>query len=114
MGAMGTFAASLGLNCTYSHVTDSSKDWSKFAEDVPRKSMARTMIQMVNAINKQNFGGRNMVTCYSCHRGAERPKVIPSLADQYSVPLEDPNEVEIVGQAPARPSPGPPPHHVIP
>jgi len=58
MGTMGFFAASLGLNCVYCHVAESLEDWQKFAEDVPRKRMARTMIQMVNNINKNNFGGR--------------------------------------------------------
>src|SRR5215831_16510776 len=52
MGTMGFFSASLGLNCVFCHVDESLQDWKKFAEDVPRKRMARTMIQMVNAINK--------------------------------------------------------------
>ena len=104
MDTMGFFAASLGLNCVYCHVSESLENWDKFAEDVPRKNVARQMILMVNAINKNNFGGRAALTCYSCHRGAEHPKVIPSLADQYSVPQEDPNEVEIVKDAQPGPS----------
>src|SRR5450631_2608582 len=35
MDTMGFFAASLGLNCTYCHVTESLGNWEKFAEDVP-------------------------------------------------------------------------------
>ena len=104
MDTMGFFAASLGLNCVYCHVAESMENWDKFAEDVPRKETARAMILMVNAINKGSFGGRRALTCYSCHRGAEHPKVVPSLADQYSIPLEDPNEIEIVKDAPAGPS----------
>ena len=104
METMGFFSASLGLNCTYCHVTESLGNWEKFAEDVPLKRTARSMILMVNAINKDNFQGRRVVTCYSCHHGGHRPKVIPSLAEQYSTPDEDPNEVEIVGSAPAGPS----------
>ena len=104
MDTMGFFSASLGLNCTYCHVTESLGNWEKFAEDVPLKRTARRMILMVNAINKDNFQGRRVVTCYSCHHGGQRPKVIPSLAEQYSTPDEDPNEVEIVGSAPAGPS----------
>src|SRR5271165_4239972 len=99
MDTMGFFAASLGLNCVYCHVSESMENWDKFAEDVPRKQTARAMILMVNAINKNNFGGRRALTCYSCHRGAERPKVVPSLADQYTVPVEDPDEIEIVKDA---------------
>ena len=50
---------------------------------------------MVDAINKANFGGKRVVTCYTCHRGADRPKNIPSLVEQYSAPPDDdPNEVE--------------------
>jgi len=104
MDTMGFFAASLGLNCVFCHVSESLENWDKFAEDVPRKNVARQMILMVNEINKSHFGGRRALTCYSCHRGAEHPKVIPSLADQYSVPQEDPNEVEIVKDAPPGPS----------
>jgi hypothetical protein len=58
----------------------------------------------VNDINKTRFGGRRALTCYSCHRGAETPRVMPSLADQYGVPAEDPNLVEIVPDAPAGPT----------
>jgi photosynthetic reaction center cytochrome c subunit len=100
MDTMGFFAASLGLNCVYCHVSESLENWDRFADDVPRKRMARSMILMVNDINKTRFGGRRALTCYSCHRGAETPRVIPSLADQYGVPSEDPNLVEIVPDAP--------------
>jgi outer membrane lipoprotein-sorting protein len=106
---MGFFAASLGLNCVYCHVSESLQNWDKFADDVPRKRMSRLMIQMVNAINRNNFGGRPVVTCYSCHHGSERPKAIPSLAEQYGVPAEDPNEIEIVAQAQS----GPPPDQIL-
>ena len=60
------------------------------------------MISMVNDLNRRAFGGRRAVTCYSCHRGTGQPKVIPNLAEQYSTPPpDDPNEIEILGQAPA-------------
>src|SRR6266849_8384425 len=105
MGTMGFFSASLSLNCTDCHVSESSGDWGKYADDTAPKRTARRMILMVNALNKESFGGRRAVTCYSCHRGTTRPKVIPSLADQYSSPPpDDPNEVEIFGKASATPS----------
>jgi len=104
MATMGFFSASVGLNCVYCHVAESLQDWQKFAEDVPRKRMARTMIQMVNTINKSNFGGRRVITCYSCHHGNERPKDVPSLAIQYGTPEEDPNEIEIPPQAVSGPT----------
>jgi photosynthetic reaction center cytochrome c subunit len=92
MDTMGMFAAALSLNCTDCHKTD---DWAAFAEETPLKQTARRMVLMVNTINRTNFGGRKVVTCYTCHRGDTRPKVAPSLTLQYGVPFDDPNEVEI-------------------
>src|SRR3954447_25263354 len=98
MGTMGFIAASLSMNCIDCHVTDSASDVAKFADDTPLKQTARKMILMVKALNSTNFGGKAIVTCYSCHRGADRPRGIPSLADQYGTPPpEDPDDVEIVG-----------------
>ncbi len=109
MATMGFFSASLGLNCVYCHVPESLQDWKKFADDVPRKRVARTMIEMVNAINKSNFGGRRAITCYSCHHGNQSPKDIPSLALQYGTPEEDPNEIEI----PSPPVSGPSANEIL-
>jgi hypothetical protein len=62
------------------------------------------MLQMVDTLNKSNFGGRQVITCNTCHSGNPRPKNVPSLALQYSTPDEDPNEVEIPLQPPKGPS----------
>jgi hypothetical protein len=104
MDTMGFFSASLGSNCVHCHVDESLTHWEKFAEDVPRKRAARQMIQMVNTLNSANFGGAHVVTCYSCHHGDVRPENVPSLLSQYSLPVEDPNKVEIVPDAPPDPS----------
>jgi len=109
MATMGFFSASVGLNCVYCHVPESLQDWKKFADDVPRKRVARTMIEMVNAINRNNFGGRRAITCYSCHHGNQSPKGIPSLALQYGTPEEDPNEIEI----PSPPVSGPSANEIL-
>jgi hypothetical protein len=62
------------------------------------------MMLMVDALNRTYFGGKREVTCYSCHRNAERPKITPVLAEQYGTPpSEDPEE--IAQQAPGAPSP---------
>jgi len=93
MGTMGFIAAALSMNCSECHDTSSS---AAFASDNPRKQMARRMMVMVDAFNKANFGGKREVTCYSCHRGDARPKVTPSLAEQYSTPPpDDPDEIEL-------------------
>jgi hypothetical protein len=97
MGTMGFFSASLGLNCTDCHGGASASDWANYAIDTPLKSRALQMIAMVKSINAANFGGRPFVTCYTCHRGSQRPKVIPSLAVQYGEPpAEDPDEIELL------------------
>jgi photosynthetic reaction center cytochrome c subunit len=93
MDTMGFFAASLSWNCTDCHGDDAVDDWANFAKDTPKKTTARKMIQMVNALNKNNFAGSRLVTCYTCHRGDADPKITPSLVIQYTDPFEDPNEV---------------------
>jgi hypothetical protein len=94
MATMGFFSASLGETCTDCHSAESGGDWAKYADDNPRKNTARGMIGMVNAINKTYFGGRREVTCYSCHRGVERPDVTPNLADLYGPPpSKEPDEL---------------------
>ena len=105
METMGFFAASLSLNCTDCHVSESSGDWARYADDTPLKRATRRMILMVNNLNQTSFGGRRAVTCYSCHRGTTQPKAIPNLAEQYSTPPpDDPNEIEILGSQAAAPS----------
>src|SRR5262245_15744110 len=95
MNTMGFFAASLALNCTDCHGGASASDWANYAVDTPLKNRARAMVKMVNAINEANFGGRPFVTCYTCHRGSQKPKAVPSLAQQYGEPPpDDPDEVE--------------------
>src|SRR5262245_61789622 len=57
MDTMGMFAAALSLNCIDCHTAESVGTWDKFADDTPLKRTSRRMIQMVNAINKDNFAG---------------------------------------------------------
>src|SRR5947209_6636228 len=86
LGTMGFFAASLSLNCTDCHTAESGGSWARYADDTPLKNTARRMVVMVNSINKADFGGERKVTCYTCHRGSQRPEVTPSLAEQYGTP----------------------------
>ena len=94
MDTMGMFSAATSMNCTDCHTSDSTTTWDKFANDTPLKQTARKMLLMVNAINKDNFRGVRSVSCYTCHQGERRPKVIPSLVVQYSAPMEDPDEID--------------------
>jgi photosynthetic reaction center cytochrome c subunit len=88
LGTMGIMCASLGFDCSECHVGAGTEkvDW---AADTPRKVMARKMVRMVQTINRDNFSGRQMVTCWSCHRGRDRPLTTPTLANMYGpVPEE--------------------------
>ena len=100
MGTMGVFSAALGMSCGNCH-TAGDADWSLYAEDNPRKQMARVMVLMMNTINRTNFGGRQVVTCYTCHRGSARPRTTANLDEFYGVPSMDPNAV--FEQAPLAP-----------
>jgi hypothetical protein len=105
METMGFFSAALGYNCTNCHGTDVLGNWAKYADDTPEKRMARVMVQNVNTINKTLFGGRQAVTCYTCHRGSPTPRVVPSLLEQYSEPPpDDPDDVEVSPRAPTNPT----------
>jgi len=107
MDTMGFISASTNYNCTDCHVEPKAEgDWSVYAQETPRKATARKMILMVQDLNKTNFGGARVVTCYTCHRNTQgAPKITPSLAEQYGEPpTADPNEVEIRRQASGAPS----------
>jgi len=105
MDTMGMFAAATGLNCTDCHTTETNDSWENFAAETPLKQTARRMIVMVNALNKSSFGGERKVTCFTCHQGGQRPKVIPDLRVQYGAPAEDPNDLDIaVPNIPGLPS----------
>jgi hypothetical protein len=103
MGTMGFFSASLGLNCTDCHVDESGGNWARYADDNDLKRTARRMMQMVSALNRSSFGGRQVVTCNTCHRGTRRPNVMPSLALLYGTPPPD-EPGEPFTQAPGQPS----------
>src|SRR6266849_1087311 len=66
--SMQFIAASLGVECEYCHVAHANEK-----DDKKPKVTARKMIDMMMAINKDNFDGHREVTCYSCHRGSTEP-----------------------------------------
>ena len=107
MNTMGFIAAATNFNCTDCHVEPKVEgDWSVYAQETPRKATARRMILMVQDINRTNFGGARVVTCYTCHRNLQgAPRITPKLSEQYGEPPTlDPNEVEITRQATGAPS----------
>ena len=92
--AMGMFAASMGDDCTYCHSKDSVFRHEAFGDPTPRIQKARQMIVMMQALNKQYFGGQPRVTCFTCHRGSYSPVNAPRLSLQYGVPDDDPNVMD--------------------
>jgi hypothetical protein len=96
MGTMGVFSAALGISCEDCHGAGDTT-WDAYALDTsPRKATARRMVTMMSSINQTSFGGRQVVTCYTCHRGGTRPRVTPSLAALYGATTLDEQDDVVV------------------
>src|ERR1700682_691196 len=98
---VGIMAAALQFDCSDCHLGagTSAVDW---AADTPRKVMARRMVNMVATINKTNFGGRQVVTCWTCHRNRDKPMTTPTMDVIYGMPelVSD----DVIQQVPGVPS----------
>jgi photosynthetic reaction center cytochrome c subunit len=99
---MGVMSAALQFDCSDCHA-NAGTDKVDWAADTPRKRTARRMVLMVAAINKENFGGRQMVTCWTCHRNRDRPLTTPTMEILYGMPSLDPDDVLVT--PPGMPSP---------
>jgi photosynthetic reaction center cytochrome c subunit len=88
--AMQFITYSLGVECSYCHVEGALEK-----DDKKPKQTARKMMQMMAAINRDNFDSKQVVTCNTCHRGSQRPVGTPIIAEggpravTESVPVED-------------------------
>lgn len=102
LDTMGFFSAALGVPCEFCHSEDSIGNWERFADETPMKETARKMMAMVSEINARNFGGRRVLTCFSCHNGNERPNVIPTLDGIYDPP--PPAQPDVITRGPASPT----------
>jgi photosynthetic reaction center cytochrome c subunit len=74
---MQFITASLGVECEFCHVQNAFEK-----DDKKTKQTARKMMEMMFAINKDNFEAHREVTCYSCHRGSPTPQAIPAVMTQ--------------------------------
>ena len=92
MGTMGLFSAALTVCCGDCH-TGAGTSNPKWEDDPPKKRTARRMMQMVADINRINFGGRQQVTCWTCHRGSEHPMTTPPLDKMYGEPTIEPPDI---------------------
>jgi photosynthetic reaction center cytochrome c subunit len=97
LGAMGVMAAALGYDCADCHPSAGSDkvDW---VFDTPKKKTARKMVEMVNTINKTNFGGAQMVTCWTCHHGRDLPSTTIALDALYGPPSIEHTDIITPGQ----------------
>jgi hypothetical protein len=100
MGTMGLMSAALAFCCSDCH-TNAGTDLVRWEDDTPIKRTARRMVTMVQTINKQNFGGRQVVTCWTCHRGRDKPVLTPPLDKVYG-------EIEVEEDDIVTPAPGVP------
>ena len=82
--SMQFIAASLGVECEYCHVAHANEK-----DDKKPKVAARKMINMMMAINKDNFEGHREVTCYSCHRGSADPVGTPIITNEDARPAAE-------------------------
>jgi photosynthetic reaction center cytochrome c subunit len=71
--SMHLMKGAVGLDCTYCHI---EREWEKDVK--PAKDVARKMIVMMNDINTRQFGGRQVVTCNTCHNGRPIPAALPA------------------------------------
>ena len=92
MGAMGVISADLGLDCADCH-PGAGSDKADFVIDTPQKIMTRKMVNMVAAINKENFGGTQNVTCWTCHHGKEKPATTITLDKLYGSPNDEKDDL---------------------
>ena len=71
---MQFITASLGVQCDFCHVQGAFEK-----DDKPTKQKARKMMEMMIAINADNFDGHRAVTCNTCHNGTTKPQAIPAV-----------------------------------
>jgi photosynthetic reaction center cytochrome c subunit len=93
MGTMGLFSAALNVCCGDCHVGAGGSDPMWDSDAKPEKNVARKMVTMVDNLNKQNFGGAKIVTCWTCHRGSEFPAQTPPLDSVYGEAVVVPPDV---------------------
>src|SRR3954453_5501595 len=101
MGTMGIMCAALGFDCSDCHEGAGTEkvDW---AADTPKKIRARGMVRMMTAINRDNFSGRQVVTCWTCHHGRDRPSTTPTLEYMYGPASQEMDDV--LTQMPGQPA----------
>lgn len=102
LGAMGVMTAALGYDCANCHPGAGTDKMDWVTDSNPLKRTARKMVEMVATINRQNFGGAQVVTCWTCHHGLDLPTTSIALDKLYGEPNDEKRDVVV-------PLPGEPP-----
>jgi len=89
---MHLISGQLGVDCEYCHL---EKD--RVSDEVEAKRTTRQMMRMMNDINKRSFNGKQVVTCYTCHRGSPAPPNVPLLPVANYPPDEKPPAPQLPG-----------------
>jgi hypothetical protein len=87
---MKFFTIELGVRCEFCHVTAEGSKVPGFGafskDDIDAKKIARKMIQMVGVIKTNFFEGKESPTCWTCHRGNQKPELGPAEAPAQTKP----------------------------
>jgi photosynthetic reaction center cytochrome c subunit len=95
MPAMQVMSSALGVECSFCHVAAKAE-----LDDKPAKNTAREMMAMVASINKVSFGGRQQVSCYSCHHGGTDPASVPPMPETDGPARTETSTASAAGAAP--------------
>lgn len=93
LGAMGVMTAALGYDCSNCHPGAGTDAFDWVTDKNPKKVMGRQMVEMVAKINRESFGGAQMVTCWTCHHGLEVPVTSIALDKLYGAPNDEKADV---------------------
>ncbi len=106
---MQFIAASLGVECDFCHVQGAFEK-----DDKKPKQTARKMMEMMFAINADNFDRHREVTCYTCHRGNSKPVDMPPVMTmaESKAPMAEPKAPETKPEE-AKENSGPPADQLI-
>ncbi|HEX8953016.1 MAG TPA: c-type cytochrome [Polyangia bacterium] len=76
--AMDVMSGALGVECGHCHVMSGrGQPPAMDKDDKEAKRTARKMVVMMQKINKDFFGGDQVVTCATCHNGRAEPRSLP-------------------------------------
>jgi hypothetical protein len=95
---MHHFSLSLGVRCNFCHMRNEDTNTWDFASDASKhKLAARGMMEMMQKLNDKYFAvtdtrkldAKLLVTCYTCHHGANEPATIPPMPVHMERPSRD-------------------------